>query len=54
MDVHFETPKEFAGHLASDANGLGRAALEALAADGVRARRLTVSQAGNLLGIQSR
>jgi hypothetical protein len=32
MDVHFEIPEEFARHLASDAKGLARAAIEALAA----------------------
>lgn len=54
MDVHFEIPEELARHLASDAKGLARAALEALAAEGVRSGKLTIFQARSLLGIQSR
>ena len=54
MDVYLEIPEEFARHLASDAKGLARAALEALAAEAVRSGRLTTSQARGLLGIQSR
>lgn len=54
MDVHLEIPEEFARHLASDAKGLARAALEALAAEGVRSGKLTNFQARRLLGIQSR
>ena len=54
MDVHLEIPEEFARHLASDAKGLARAALDALAAEGVRSGKLTNFQARRLLGIQSR
>jgi hypothetical protein len=54
MEVRIEVPEEFARHLASDANGLARVALEALAAEGVRSGKLTAFQARNLLGIQSR
>jgi hypothetical protein len=54
MDVHLEIPEEFARHLAADAAGLRRAALEALAVDGVRSGKLTVFQARRLLGIPSR
>ena len=54
MDVHLEVPEEFARHLASDPKGLARAALEALAAEGVRSGKLSVFQARTLLGIQSR
>jgi Uncharacterised protein family (UPF0175) len=54
MNVHLEIPEEFAQYLASDASGLARAALEALAAEAVRSGKLTVFQAGGLLGIQSR
>ena len=54
MDVHLEIPEEFARHLASDAKGLARAALEALAAEAVRSGKLTTFQARGLLGIQSR
>ena len=54
MDVHLEVPEEFARCLASDSKGLARAALEALAAEGVRSGKLSVFQARTLLGIQSR
>jgi hypothetical protein len=54
MDVHLEVPEEFARRLASDAKSLARAALEALAAEGVRSGKLSVFQARTLLGIQSR
>ena len=54
MDVHLEIPEEVARQLASDANGLARAALEAIALEGVRSGKLTVAQARRLLGIQSR
>jgi hypothetical protein len=54
MDVHLEIPEEFARQLASDAEGLARAALEALAAEGVRSGKLTTFQARRLLGIRSR
>jgi hypothetical protein len=54
MEVRIEVPEEFARRLASDAEGLARVALEALAAEGVRSGKLTAFQARNLLGIQSR
>lgn len=54
MDVHLEVPEEFARHLASDAEGLARLALEALAAEGVRSGKLTAFQARRQLAIQSR
>jgi len=54
MDVHLEIPEEVAQQLASDANGLARAALEAIALESVRSGKLTVAQARRLLGIQSR
>ena len=54
MDVHLEIPEDLARRLASDANGLARAALEAIALEGVRSGKLTVSQARRLLGIDSR
>jgi len=54
MDVHLDIPEEFARHLAPDAESLGRAALEALATEGVRSGKLTVFQARRLLGIRSR
>ena len=52
--VRIEVPEEFTRRLASDAEGLARVALEALAAEGVRSGKLTAFQARNLLGIQSR
>ena len=54
MEVHLEIPEELAQRIASDASGLARAALEAIALEGVRSGKLTVSQARRLLGIQSR
>lgn len=54
MDVHLEVPEEFAQRLASDAKGLARVALEALAIEGLRSGKLTTFQARRLLGIQSR
>lgn len=54
MTVNLEIPEEFARRLAPDAVSLARAALEALAADGVRSGRLTAFQARRLLGIESR
>ena len=54
LDVHLDVPEEFARRLASDKKGFARAALEALAAEGVRSGKLSVFQARTLLGIQSR
>ena len=54
MDIHLEVPEEFARQLASDSDELARVALEALAAEAVRSRKLSPSQARTLLGIQSR
>ena len=54
MQVRLEIPEDLAIRLASDSDGLTRAALEAVALEGVRSRKLTVSQARRLLGIQSR
>lgn len=54
MDVHLEIPEELARRIAPDVSGLTRAALEAIALEGVRSGKLTASQARRLLGIQSR
>lgn len=54
MDVHLEVPEELARRLASDSEGLARAALEALAAEGVRSGKLSEFQARTLLGVRSR
>ena len=54
MDVHLEIPEDLARQLAPDTCSLTRAALEAVALEGVRSGKLTVSQARRLLGIRSR
>jgi hypothetical protein len=54
MNVQFEIPEELARRLAPDADSLARAALEAIAAEGVRSGKLTVAQARRLLGVRSR
>ncbi len=54
MQVTVDVPEDLVRHFAADAGGLSRAALEALALEGVRSGRLTTSQARRLLGIQSR
>jgi hypothetical protein len=54
MNVHLDIPEELARRLASDADGVLRVALEAIALEGIRSGKLTVSQARRLLGIQSR
>ena len=54
MDVHLDVPEALARQLASDSDDLARLALEALAAEGVRSGKLSVFQARELLGIQSR
>jgi hypothetical protein len=54
MDVHLNVPEALARQLASDSDDLARLALEALAAEGVRSGKLSVFQARELLGIQSR
>jgi hypothetical protein len=45
MTVNLEIPEEFARRLAPDDASLARAALEALAAEGVRSGKLTAFQA---------
>lgn len=54
MEVHLEVPEGLARQLASDSEDLARLALEALATEGVRSGKLSVFQARELLGIQSR
>ena len=54
MQVHLEIPEDVARQLAADPDGLTHAALEAVALEGVRSGKLTVSQARRLLGILSR
>ena len=54
MQVTLEVPEEFARLFATSAAGRSRAALEALALEGLRAGKITVTQARDLLGIPSR
>jgi hypothetical protein len=54
MDVHFEVPEELAREFAAEHGGIARAAIEALAAEGVRSGKLTVYQARQMLGIRTR
>jgi len=54
MQVTLDLPEDLAQHFAENAGGVSRAALEALAIEGVRSGKLTVAQARRLLGIRSR
>jgi len=54
MQVIVDIPEEVARLIAADAGDLSRAALEALALEGVRSGKLTTFQARQLLGIPSR
>ncbi|MCP5118041.1 MAG: hypothetical protein GY953_45075 [bacterium] len=54
MQVTLELPEDLAQRFATDPSGLSRAALEALALEGVRSGKLTTLQARRLLGITSR
>ena len=54
MQLTLELPEDLAQLLGEDSAGLTRAALEALALEGLRAGKLTVAQARRLIGISSR
>lgn len=54
MQVHLDIPEEVARQFAGEPGGLTRAALEALALEGVRSGKLTVHQGRLMLGIPSR
>jgi hypothetical protein len=54
VDVHINIPEEVARQFTAEPGGIARAAVEALAAEGVRSGKLTVYQARQLLGIRSR
>ena len=54
MQVQLEIPEDLARQLAADPSGVKHAALEAIALEGVRSGKFTVSQARRLLGIGSR
>jgi hypothetical protein len=54
MQVHLEIPEDLAKQLAPEQGDLTRAAIEAVALEGVRSGKLTVAQACRLLGLPSR
>jgi hypothetical protein len=54
MQVTLEVPEDLAPLLGEDPAGLTRAALEALALEGLRSGKLSVAQARRLLGVSSR
>ena len=54
VHMTLEIPEDLGSRLAADPDQLPRAALEGLALEGIRAGKLTVSQARRLLGIRSR
>jgi hypothetical protein len=54
MQVHLDVPEDVARQFAADPGGITRAALEALAIEGVRSGKLTEHQARQMLGISSR
>jgi hypothetical protein len=54
MQVNLDLPEDVARQFAAEPGGITRAALEALAVEGVRSGRLTVHQARQMLGIPSR
>ena len=54
MQVYLDVPEDVARQFAAEPGGITRAALEALAIEGVRSGKLTVHQARQMLGIPSR
>lgn len=54
MQVTLEVPEELARLFGTGSASLSRAALEALALEGLRSGKITVAQARKLLGIASR
>src|SRR5713101_6364529 len=54
MQVTRELPEDIAHHLADDRQDLSRAALEALAIEGVRSGKLSTGQSRRLLGFSTR
>ena len=54
MQVNFDVPEDVVRQFAAEPGGITRAALEALAIEGVRSGRLTTHQARQILGIPSR
>ena len=54
MRGHLEIPDDLASQLAPEPGDLTRMAIEAVALEGVRSGKLTVSQGRRLLGLESR
>jgi hypothetical protein len=54
MQVTLEVPEDLAPLLGESPAGLSRAALEALALEGLRSGKISVAQARRLLGVRSR
>jgi len=54
MQVTFNLPEEIVRYLGHDAQTLSRAALEALALEGIRAGKLSNAQARRVLGFRTR
>jgi len=54
MQVYLDVPEDVARQFAAEPGGITRAALEALAIEGVRSGKLTVHQARQMLDIPSR
>jgi len=54
MQVRLDVPEDVAKQFAAEPGGITRAALEALAIEGVRSGKLTTHQARQMLGIASR
>ena len=54
MQIVFDIPDEMAHNFAPTGEGLSRAALEALALEGYRTKRLTESELRRILGFESR
>lgn len=54
MQIKLEVPEELAPLLGDNPAGLSKAALEALALEGLRAGKISVAQARRLLGVPSR
>ncbi len=54
MQVHLDVPEDLARQYAAEPGGVTRAALEALAIESIRSRKLTIQQARQMLGIASR
>jgi hypothetical protein len=54
MQVTLDVPEDLAHLLSANPGGITRAALEALALEGLRSGKISVAQARRLLGISSR